>query len=138
MNRNKGEALRWLEQGLKDFKAAQWSKQGEFYAQACFLCQQSGEKLLKGYLYGQGERLILGHSLLELLSKCQTYQASLHQIDPDCRLLDRFYIPTRYPNGLPAGIPQTHYILKDAEEGLTALKRIIEAVKPLINNLPEQ
>ncbi|MDI6787912.1 MAG: HEPN domain-containing protein [Planctomycetota bacterium] len=137
MNKNKLEAKRWSEQAINDMQAAEWSKQGKFYTQCCFLCQQSGEKLLKGYLYGQGERLVLGHSLLELLGKCQPYNQNLQVLDVECRFLDRLYIPTRYPNGLPAGIPQTHYTLADAEQALAALYKISNLIGSLIEGLPD-
>jgi HEPN domain-containing protein len=44
------------------------------------------------------------------------------------RILDRFYIPTRYPNGLPELIPSEAYGLKDADEGILLTKEIIEHV----------
>jgi HEPN domain-containing protein len=137
MNKNKLEAKRWSEQAINDMQAAEWSKQGKFYTQCCFLCQQSGEKLLNGYLYGQGERLVLGHSLMELLGKCQNYNQDLQMLDTECRSLDRLYIPTRYPNGLPASIPQAHYILSDAEQALGAMDKIANIIKPLIDALPD-
>jgi HEPN domain-containing protein len=40
-------------------------------------------------------------------------------------LLDSYYIPTRYPNGLPDGIPAEVYT-KDAAQGAVSLA--IEAV----------
>mgnify|MGYP005837022547 CR=1 FL=1 len=42
---------------------------------------------------------------------------------------DRFYIPTRYPNGLPGGIPSESFHERDAEEAMRAAEGIIEAVK---------
>ena len=137
MNNNKKEALRWLEQSLQDLEASKWNKKGGFYPQSCFLSQQAGEKILKGFLYGHGERLILGHSLLELLEKCIIYERKLKEIENSCRILDRFYIPTRYPNVLPSGTSQQHYTEEDADQSLQALEKIIYIIKPLIENLPD-
>jgi HEPN domain-containing protein len=36
------------------------------------------------------------------------------QADNDAAALDRFYIPTRYPNGLPDLTPGKYYFQKDA------------------------
>ena len=41
------EAQRWLDQAHEDLQAAQVLKNGERFAQACFYCQQAGEKALK-------------------------------------------------------------------------------------------
>ncbi len=41
-------------------------------------------------------------------------------------ILDKFYIPTRYPNGLPDGIPHDSYTKDEALSALRATKAIIE------------
>lgn len=33
-------------------------------------------------------------------------------------LIDRFYIPTRYPNGLPGGVPYKHFTKEDFDKAL--------------------
>jgi len=43
--------------------------------------------------------------------------------------LDRYYIPTRYPNGLPGGIPKENFTEEDADEGIKAAEEIIKAIK---------
>lgn len=137
MNKNKLEALRWIEQAEKDLESARWNVKGKFYAQACFLCQQSGEKILKAFLYGQGERLVLGHSLLELIERCISYDKNFESLREPSRLLDRFYIPTRYPNGLPSGIPQNYYVGEDSQQALSSVEKILAIFKPIIQNISE-
>lgn len=47
-------------------------------------------------------------------------------------ILDGYYIPTRYPNGLPDGIPADVYT-REAAEGAVALAReVLDRVAELI------
>ena len=42
--------------------------------------------------------------------------------------LDQYYIPTRYPNGLPGGIPAEAYARDDAERALPRSGAVIDLV----------
>ena len=44
------EAQRWLAQAENDLEFARLAVRGKFFAQACFICQQSGEKALNPVL----------------------------------------------------------------------------------------
>jgi len=44
-------------------------------------------------------------------------------------VLDKYYIPTRYPNGLPGGIPSSAFDKTDAERAITLATELIEAIK---------
>ena len=46
----------------------------------------------------------------------------------DGALLDRYYIPTRYPNGLPDLTPGQVYFRRDAEVCLESSRRPLSAV----------
>ena len=46
--------------------------------------------------------------------------------------LDRFYIPTRYPNGLPELTPDQAYFEEDAREALTLAHNLIDCVEKII------
>ena len=46
--------------------------------------------------------------------------------------LDRFYIPTRYPNGFDTGSPKDYYTKKDAESACESARKIIEFCKSKI------
>ena len=46
--------------------------------------------------------------------------------------LDKYYIPTRYPNGLPGGIPAEAFIKEDSEHALKTVKSTIETVEKKI------
>ena len=50
-------------------------------------------------------------------------------------LLDKFYIPTRYPNGLPDLTPGQVYRLSDAQRGLDAAHELIAACREWLDQL---
>jgi Uncharacterized conserved protein related to C-terminal domain of eukaryotic chaperone, SACSIN len=43
--------------------------------------------------------------------------------------LDRFFIPTRYPNAWPSGPPHKHYTQEDAARALEYAGEVLEFVK---------
>jgi HEPN domain-containing protein len=43
-------------------------------------------------------------------------------------LLDRFYIPTRYPDALPGTLPEGMPAQKDAEEALNLARETLEVI----------
>ena len=127
--RLKKEAHRWLAQAQEDYSVAELlAREGKF-AQSCFYSQQSAEKALKGLWYFLDEEP-WGHSVCRLIADLEKepYRSVLHQWYEEAQLLDRFYIPTRYPNGLPELIPQEAYNRKDAQAGLDAAKKFITMV----------
>ncbi len=50
--------------------------------------------------------------------------------------LDRYYIPTRYPNVWPALHPHKHYGKGDAEEALATAVEVVELVKREVEGDP--
>jgi HEPN domain-containing protein len=116
------EALRWLRQAENDLEYARLGFREGFHAQVCFLCQQIAEKALKSIHYGKlGERVVYGHSLVELVVGLD--------LDPILRremaVLDQYYIPTRYPNGLPGGSPYEVYTRDQAQAAIAVGEQII-------------
>jgi HEPN domain-containing protein len=93
---------------------------------ACFLAQQVAEKALKAFLYAQGQEIVIGHSVARLGATAASYQADFTEKVKRWGLLDGYYIPTRYPNGLPDGIPAEVY---NQEAALGAVALAEEAVE---------
>jgi HEPN domain-containing protein len=59
-------------------------------------------------------------------------QDQMKKIQDDAAALDRFYIPTRYPNGLPDLTPGKFYFQKDAEFGIGVAGSILAEVGNLV------
>lgn len=126
---NGHEADRWLRTAEFDLEAARWNREGEFFNTACFQAQQAAEKALKAFLLAQGERGVRGHSTVELLDRSIPFATSFTALKPDCRVLDRHYIPTLYPDALPAGSPQEAFGREDADDAIERAQRLLSAVK---------
>lgn len=131
---HKEEASRWFTQAKDEFEDSdELRKRSRFYL-ALFHFQQATEKALKAYLYLKVEsvEVFLTHSISDLLE-------SVLEIDPDfkevmkAKKLDKYYIPTRYPNGLPGGVPSRFFDdPKEAEEAMHLAKNIIELIEKKI------
>jgi len=126
------EGERWLSQAIEDLK---WTKllteQGGWYL-ACFLSQQVTEKALKAFLYAQGEEIVLGHSVARLCADAVEYNKDFSEKAKRWSLLDGYYIPTRYPNGLPDGIPADVYTEDAAKSAVALADEAVNYVKELI------
>ncbi|MBI3740994.1 MAG: HEPN domain-containing protein [Chloroflexi bacterium] len=84
---------------------------------------------MKAFLYRHGEREVLGHSVAGLCKRAAAVRKEFSALTQKARRLDRFYIPTRYPNGLPEGIPAESYDKADAQSALDLAREIYDAVK---------
>lgn len=128
----KEEGLRWLEQAEADLKGGKILLANEVYHLACFIAQQAAEKALKAYLYSQGEELVTEHSVAALCSWAEEYDKDFSLLREEISVLDGFYIPTRYPNGIPGSIPARVYTRKPAEEAIKLAEQTIHFVKERI------
>lgn len=119
------EAGRWLRQAESDLGYAELGLREGFFAQTCFQCQQVCEKAIKALRYGRGERIVFGHALVELAASLEV-MAEFHQ---RLSVLDQYYVPTRYPNGLPGGIPADVYTRDQAAAAVDTARRVVAAVR---------
>ena len=119
------EAARWLHQAQTDLGAAHLLTAG-FPALACFHAQQAAEKALKAVLYAAGDRPVLGHAIAELGQAVEARDPSFAQLRAEAAKLDRYYIPTRYPNGLPEGAdPGEAFDAEDARAAVATAGKVI-------------
>ena len=127
-----GEAIRWLTQAEEEFKDAyKLMELGRYYL-SLFLCQQSAEKALKAFIYLKEEEPIFSHSVAMLLKLAISLDDDFKPLKRAKRL-DDYYIPTRYPNGLPGEIPSQYYDDRDeVEEALSWSGKIIKLVREKI------
>jgi HEPN domain-containing protein len=77
-----------------------------------------------------------GHSIKKLIDDLYEVDkavfTSLKSLERDGMVLDRFYIPTGYPNGLPDITPNIAFTEEDADACLAHANNIISAVKALL------
>jgi len=122
----------WLQQAERDLEAAKWSLKGKFYEWACFNCQQAAEKALKA-LYQHLNLDAWGHSVSKLMTDLPKKAHPLKSLIEKAIYLDRFYIPTRYPNDLPSGAPMSYFTERDAKEAIKYAEQIIRYCKDKIS-----
>ena len=128
------EGGRWLAQAEVDLEAARHLSV-RFPALACFHAQQAAEKALKAILYAAGERPVLGHSVGELGAAVERRSPDYEPLRHEVAKLDRYYIPTRYPNGLPeGGDPSLAFDEEDARGAIAAAARAIAHARSSLAN----
>ncbi len=93
------------------------------------MAQQIAEKALKAFLYAQGEDLVIGHSVEALCRWAATFDADFEQLRQEAAPLDGYYIPTRYPSGLPDSIPARVYTRSAAEAALRLADQTLRVVQ---------
>jgi len=74
-----------------------------------------------------------GHSLTNLIADLEdaSVKQALASLADEAALLDKLYIPTRYPNGLPDMMPRDAYRAHDSAEGISAARKVIDVAKSL-------
>lgn len=126
------EGLRWLEQADEDLKWAKLLAREGGYHIACFLSQQVAEKAIKAFLYAQGEELVVGHSVDALLTRACGYEPRFGEKCSSWSALDGYYIPTRYPNGLPDSIPARVFNARLAQDAVELAGEAVRFVADLL------
>lgn len=126
------EAERWLGQAQEELDLGRLVIERS-PAYSCFFAHQAAEKALKAILYAAGERIVLGHGLAKLgvgVSKESPGYVPLHE---RVLKLDLYYIPTRYPNGLPEETePRLAFDRDDATKALETAAEAIEYARAFI------
>jgi HEPN domain-containing protein len=130
------EGRRWLEQAEEDLRWAKDLAERGGYHIACFLAQQVGEKALKGFLYGQGEEIVLGHSIERLCREAARWDPQFDEQVGTWAILDGYYVPTRYPNSIPDSIPARIYTRDAAGEAVGLADGIVTFVRVRLSDLP--
>jgi HEPN domain-containing protein len=128
------ESKRWLLTAIDDLDTAKILLENNRYPASCFHSQQTGEKALKAVIYRfNGDPW--GHSLVRLLEEVRSidkHTARFSTLKKEAMALDRFYIPTRYPDGLPGITPSEAYNQDDAKLAFAFAKKFIVAAKEAI------
>ncbi len=113
----------WLKQAKRDFEHSEMDLKEGFYEWACFSAQQAAEKALKA-LYQDLHKLAWGHSVRELLENLHD-EFNIEHLIEGAKILDKYYIPARYPNGFDSGAPMEYFTEKEAKEAIEYADKII-------------
>ena len=96
----------WFAQAERDLAHAREAQAAGRHEWSCFAAQQAAEKAVEAVHLARGQEA-WGHVVATLLKELGP-DASATLVEKG-KVLDNFYVPTRYPNGHPAGAPFEHY-----------------------------
>jgi len=114
----------WFSQAERDLTMAEVALNSGHYEWTCFISQQATEKAVKA-VFQKFNKNAWGHSVSDLLGALKEEIDVPKKILRNARLLDRFYIPARYPDGFESGIPADYFDEVDAEDAISSAEEII-------------
>ena len=134
-SKSQHEADRWWLTAREDLEAAKILHAAGKSSHACVLAQQSAEKAMKA-LWFAADHDPWGHSIQKLVLEYppQNRLQPLEDWVIHAAYLDKFYIPARYPNGLPDLTPGQVYISQDAEQAIEKANFFLEQTRKLIKS----
>jgi len=121
----------WLREAQAEWQAAHDLFRNGHWSWCCFTCQQAAEKALKAV----GEHFrhpLFGHNLNILLDALAVYADIPSGVREACARLNRFYIPTRYPNAFDRGAPVDQFLESDARQALQDAAEVIRFAESFI------
>jgi HEPN domain-containing protein len=118
----------WFNQSIRDLEQAADSRDDGRHEWACFASHQAAEKAVKALHLHLGQEA-WGHVVAKLLQELPETVSIEEVLIEKGRVLDNFYIPTRYPNGHPEGSPFEHYGPLQSEEAIRYASEITEFVR---------
>jgi len=117
--------LDWLRQAGADLASTDTLLEGGHFEWACFAAQQGAEKAVNA-LYVKRGADAWGHTITPLLGGLPGPDAAAGDLITCAKILDKHYIPTRYPNGLDSGAPADFYTRQEADAARECARRIFD------------
>jgi HEPN domain-containing protein len=111
----------WMAQAERDVTVAAATAAAGHHEWACFIAQQAAEKACKAVHLRRGQEA-WGHRVARLLEQLGDAPVEFVEIG---RVLDAYYVPTRYPNGHPEGAPFEQYGPLQSSEALAHARTIV-------------
>jgi HEPN domain-containing protein len=112
----------WLAQAFRDLEQAEASRRDGRHEWACFAAQQAAEKAVKAVHLARGQEAwghVVGRLILDLPVPFPP------ELADKAKVLDNFYLPTRYANGHPEGAPFEHYGPLQSTEAISHAREIV-------------
>jgi HEPN domain-containing protein len=117
----------WYAQARHDLEHAESAAVADRHDWACFAAHQAAEKAVKALHLRLGQEA-WGHVVARLLAELPPSTEPPAALVDVARVLDTFYIPTRYPDSHAEGPPCEHYGRLQGEEALRHARDILEFV----------
>lgn len=121
----------WARQAKRDLGSAKIQLENDFFEWACFIAQQASEKAVKAVYQKLGAEA-RGHSVSHLLIGTKEKMDIPDDLIDRARYLDKFYIPARYPNGWPSGIPAEYITKEDAQNAINNSEKILQFCESIL------
>jgi len=99
----------WLREAQVELQAARDLLKGKHWSWCCFTGQQAAEKALKA-ICDQFRSPQFGHNLNLLLQAIEMHITVTESVRMASARLNRYHIPTRYPNAFDRGVPPTNFL----------------------------
>ncbi len=115
----------WMKQAWRDLDQAVDSQGADRHEWACFAAQQAAEKAVKALHLHCGQEA-WGHSVARLIQELPKQAEPPEELGEKGKVLDNFYVPTRYANGHPEGAPYEHYGRLQSTEAINYAREILE------------
>ncbi len=77
--------------------------------------------------------MITDHAVHLLVRACTNYDQAFGALGEACRSLDQYYLPTRYPDGLPGGVPHEVYSMPRPGRPPSLAQQVVDLVAKLTN-----
>jgi HEPN domain-containing protein len=125
----------WFRQGEADLRHARNSLNNGDFEWSCFAAHQAAEKALKALFLKSGMDA-WGHTVTILIGNLpKTANPPSETLVNYARMLDKYYIPTRYPNGFESGAPTDFYTHDEAQNAIHYAEAILEYSRDQIDRL---
>ena len=117
--------LDWFRQAEADLRHARNALDDGDFEWSCFAAHQAAEKAMKAVLQKFGMDA-WGHTLTALVGHLPSIDCAPDSVVNCAKILDKHYIPTRYPNGFDSGAPTDFYTEEEAQKAIQCAEAIIE------------
>jgi len=116
----------WYRQAEADLQHTRHSLEAGDFEWSCFAAHQAAEKALKAVFLKHG-RDAWGHTITVLIGNLpDLVERPSELLVNHARILDKYYIPTRYPYGFDAGAPTDFFTRGEADQAILQAEEIIE------------
>ena len=121
----------WIKQAKRDLEMAKKARESGYYEWTCFIAQQAAEKAVKAVYQAQGGSA-MGHGIGSLIRGLEEKLHPTGEIIRSARMLDGYYIPSRYPDGMAHGSPADHFNREDADGAIRSAGEIVRFCENLL------